>query len=115
MDAVDRLWTRVSAEAPLPLGVLAAAAAVALLVVATPALWRPARTVVTIAHEGAHGLAALATGRSLAGIRLHSDTSGLTVSRGRPSGIGMVATLLAGYPGPAVFGLAAAFVLSRGY
>jgi hypothetical protein len=114
MDAVDRLWTRVTAEAPLPPELLAASAVVALLVVATPALWRPARTVVTIAHEGAHGLAALATGRRLAGIRLHSDTSGLTVSAGRPTGPGMVLTLAAGYVGPALFGLGAAAMLAAG-
>ncbi|MGY1728183.1 M50 family metallopeptidase [Geodermatophilus sp. SYSU D01062] len=115
MDAVDRLWTRVTAEAPLPPTVLAGAAAVALLVVAAPALWRPARTVVTIAHEGAHGLAALATGRRLAGIRLHSDTSGLTVSRGRPTGAGMVLTCAAGYVGPGLFGLGAAALLAAGH
>jgi hypothetical protein len=115
MDAVDRLWSRVTAEAPLPLEVLAGAAVVALLVVATPALWRPARTVVTIAHEGAHGLAALATGRRLAGIRLHSDTSGLTVSAGRPSGPGMVLTCAAGYVGPGLFGLGAAALLAAGH
>jgi hypothetical protein len=115
MDAVDRLWARVAEQAPLPLEVLAGAAVVALLVVATPALWRPARTVVTIAHEGAHGLAALATGRRLAGIRLHSDTSGLTVSKGRPTGLGMVLTCAAGYVGPALFGLGAAALLAAGY
>ncbi len=115
MDVLDRLWTRVSADAPLPPAVLAAAAAVALVVVASPALWRPARTVVTIAHEGAHGLAALATGRRLAGIRLHSDTSGLTVSAGRPTGPGMVLTCAAGYVGPALFGLGAAALLAAGH
>jgi peptidase M50B-like protein len=115
VDAADRLWTRVSAEVPLPLEVLAGAAVVALLVVATPALWRPARTVVTIAHEGAHGLAALATGRRLAGIRLHSDTSGLTVSAGRPTGPGMVLTCAAGYVGPGLFGLGAAALLAAGH
>ena len=41
---------------------------------------------VTITHEGAHGVAAFVTGRRLQGIRLHSDTSGLTISSGRPSG-----------------------------
>jgi hypothetical protein len=71
--------------------------------------------VVTIAHEGAHGLAALATGRRLAGIRLHSDTSGLTVSAGRPSGPGMVFTAAAGYTGPGVFGLGAAALLAAGH
>jgi hypothetical protein len=53
------------------------------------------------------------TGRSLQGIRLHSDTSGLTVSRGKPRGPGMVATAFAGYPGPALVGLGAAYLLGR--
>ncbi|MBM7804308.1 hypothetical protein JOD57_000145 [Geodermatophilus bullaregiensis] len=115
MDVLGPFWTRVSAEVPLSLEVLAGAAVVAVAVVASPALWRPARTVVTIAHEGAHGLAALATGRRLAGIRLHSDTSGLTVSAGRPTGPGMVLTLVAGYVGPGLFGLGAAALLGAGH
>ena len=115
MDVLGPWWTRVSAEVPLPLEVLVGAAVAALVVVASPALWRPARTVVTIAHEGAHGLVALGTGRRLAGIRLHSDTSGLTVSAGRPTGPGMVLTLLAGYVGPGLFGLGAAALLATGH
>jgi hypothetical protein len=71
--------------------------------------------VVTIAHEGAHGLVALAAGRRLSGIRLHSDTSGLTVSAGRPTGLGMVLTCAAGYTGPALFGLGAAALLDSGH
>ena len=54
------------------------------------------RHAVTIAHEGAHGLVALAAGRRLSGIRLHSDTSGLTVSAGRPTGLGHGAHLRRG-------------------
>ncbi|MEX5720242.1 M50 family metallopeptidase [Geodermatophilus maliterrae] len=115
MDVLGPFWTRISAEVPLPLEVLVGAAVAALVVVASPALWRPARTVVTIAHEGAHGLVALGTGRRLAGIRLHSDTSGLTVSAGRPTGPGMVLTLLAGYVGPGLFGLGAAALLATGH
>ena len=95
--------------------VLLAAAAAAAVLVCSPALWRPARNVVTIAHEGAHGLVALAAGRRLAGIRLHSDTSGLTVSAGRPTGLGMVLTCAAGYTGPALFGLGAAALLTAGH
>src|SRR5205814_5285995 len=76
--------------------------------------WKLARHVITIAHEGGHGLVALLTGRRLAGIRLHSDTSGLTVSSGRPSGPGMVLTLLAGYVTPSLLGLAWAAVLATG-
>jgi hypothetical protein len=85
----------------------------ALALVLVPAAWRASRHVVTIAHEGAHGVAALLSGRRLSGIRLHSDTSGLTVSRGRPTGPGMVATAFAGYVGPALLGLGAAYLLSR--
>ena len=85
----------------------------ALGLVLVPATWRTGRHVVTIAHEGAHGVAALLSGRRLAGIRLHSDTSGLTVSRGRPTGLGMVATAAAGYVGPGLLGLGAALLLSH--
>src|SRR3712207_1469975 len=95
--------------------VLVGALVAAAVVVGAPALWRPARTVVTIAHEGAHGLVALAAGRRLSGIRLHSDTSGLTVSAGRPTGLGMVLTCAAGYTGPALFGLGAAALLAAGH
>jgi hypothetical protein len=116
VDALGRFWTRVTTPVPeLPLEHVLAAAAAALLVVLSPALWRRARTVVTIAHEGAHGLVALAVGRRLSGIRLHSDTSGLTVSAGRPTGPGMVATCAAGYTGPALFGLGAAALLAAGH
>jgi hypothetical protein len=81
VDVVERFWDRVTAPVPdLSTAVLLGALAAAALVVLSPALWRPARTVVTIAHEGAHGLVALAAGRRLSGIRLHSDTSGLTVA-----------------------------------
>jgi hypothetical protein len=76
------------------------------------AAWRPARNVVTIVHEAGHALIALLAGRRLQGIRLHSDTSGVTVSRGKPSGPGMVLTALGGYPAPAILGLAFAGLVS---
>ncbi|OLB74420.1 MAG: hypothetical protein AUI14_23565 [Actinobacteria bacterium 13_2_20CM_2_71_6] len=53
-------------------------------------------------------------GRRLKGIRLHSDTSGLTVTKGRASGPGMVFSLLAGYLTPSALGLAGAVLLSAG-
>jgi hypothetical protein len=116
VDVVEGFWARVTTPVPdLPTPVLLAALVAAAVVVGTPALWRPARNVVTIAHEGAHGVAALVTGRRLAGIRLHSDTSGLTVSAGRPSGPGMVLTCAAGYLGPGLFGLGAAALLAAGH
>ena len=116
MDAVGRFWGQVTATTPdLRPQVLLGSAAVAAVLVLSPTLWRPTRHVVTIAHEGAHGLVALAAGRRLSGIRLHSDTSGLTVSAGKPSGLGMVLTCAAGYTGPALFGLGAAALLAAGH
>jgi len=91
-----------------------AGAVLAVLAVTVPSLWRWTRALVTMAHEGGHAVAALTAGRRLAGIRLHSDTSGLTVSRGRPAGAGMVMTLLAGYPAPSVIGVLAALVIAWG-
>ncbi len=116
MTAAGSLWERISVVAPVPaLAVVLVTAVLAFTVTAVPALWRPARHLVTIAHEGAHGLVAVLSGRRLAGIRLHSDTSGLTVSRGRAAGPGMVLTAAAGYVGPALVGLGAAVLLTRGH
>jgi hypothetical protein len=116
VEALDQVWARVTATVPdLATGAMLATAAAAAVLVLSPALWRSARHVVTIAHEGAHGVVALASGRRLSGIRLHSDTSGLTVSAGRPTGPGMVLTCAAGYTGPALFGLGAAALLAAGH
>ncbi|WP_243057598.1 M50 family metallopeptidase [Nocardioides sp. SR21] len=113
-DVLSSIWDDVTGSQPAPaqLEVLLTAVAAALVVV-LPWTWRIGRHVVTIAHEGAHGVAALLSGRRLSGIRLHSDTSGVTVSRGRPTGPGMVATAFAGYVGPALLGLGAAYLLHR--
>lgn len=77
--------------------------------------WRLLRGVVTIAHEGGHAAVAALTGRQLRGVRLHSDASGLTLSRGRPTGPGMVCTLAAGYVAPSLLGLGGALLLGSGH
>jgi hypothetical protein len=113
---MSQVWHNITtAQAGPSVRVIVGTGVVALVLIAWRPFWRHTRQVVTIAHEGAHGLIAALVGRKLSGIRLHSDTSGVTVSRGHPTGPGMIAVMLAGYPGPALFGLAAAFVLSRGY
>jgi hypothetical protein len=111
---VSRVWTSVTATqtAPTP-RLIAVCAAVGFGLVVWSQAWRYTRHLVTICHEGAHGLAALCSGRRLSGIRLHSDTSGLTLSRGRRAGPGMIVTSAAGYLGPGLIGLAAAYVLHR--
>src|SRR5436305_14838842 len=113
---VGDVWDRAIGTQPAPEPrVVALTGVLALALVAVPSLWRTTRHVVTIAHEGAHGVAALLTGRRLSGIRLHSDTSGLTVSAGRPTGPGMVLTCAAGYTGPGLFGLGSAALLAAGH
>ncbi|MFF0450154.1 M50 family metallopeptidase [Streptomyces sp. NPDC004609] len=111
--SVTDLWDRVFGTQPPPeQWLVIATAALALAAVAPGPIWRLSRNAVTIAHEGGHGLIALLTGRSLEGIRLHSDTSGLTVSRGKPTGIGMILTAAAGYTAPPLLGLGGAALLA---
>jgi hypothetical protein len=89
-----------------------AAGLVALLVVGAHTTWRLARNVVTIAHEGGHALVAILCGRTLTRILLHSDTSGVTVSKGRRDGPGMAATAFAGYATPPLLGLGASALVA---
>ncbi|MGW4159634.1 M50 family metallopeptidase [Streptomyces sp. NPDC004788] len=92
--------------------IVIATAVAALLAVLPRPIWRLSRNAITIAHEGGHGLVALATNRRLQSIRLHSDTSGLTVSRGRPTGLGMILTAAAGYTAAPLLGLGGAALLA---
>jgi hypothetical protein len=113
--ALPDLWDRLTGTQPAPeLWVVLATLAAALAAVVPHPVWRVSRNAVTIAHEGGHGLLALLTGRQLTGIRLHSDTSGLTVSRGKPYGAGMILTAAAGYPAPSLLGLGGAALLADG-
>ncbi|MFI9600812.1 MULTISPECIES: M50 family metallopeptidase [Streptomyces] len=113
--ALPDLWDRLVGTQPDPdLWVVIVTAAAALAVVVPHGLWRVSRNAITIAHEGGHGLVALLTGRTLTGIRLHSDTSGLTVSRGKPHGVGMILTAAAGYTAPPLLGLGGAALLATG-
>ncbi|MEU4208883.1 M50 family metallopeptidase [Streptomyces sp. NPDC026206] len=110
------LWNRVFGTQPHPSAWLVAVTAVVALAAITPhGIWRLTRNAITIAHEGGHALVALLSGRTLDGIRLHSDTSGLTVSRGRPTGPGMILTAAAGYTAPSLLGLAGAWLLAAGH
>lgn len=115
VDLLGAIIDRITGVHPLPSPTWVALTGVmALALVAIGPLWRPTRMLVTIAHEAGHALVARLVGRRLQGIRLHHDTSGLTVTRGRPTGPGMVATLLAGYPAPALVGVGVAAVLGTG-
>jgi hypothetical protein len=102
---VNRIWDELGAYAPI---------FVAGLLVLFPPLWSLNRHLVTLVHEAGHAIVALLTGRKLVGIRLHTDTSGLTVSRGKPRGPGMIATTAAGYLAPPLVGVLAAILLTGG-
>ncbi|WP_380166879.1 M50 family metallopeptidase [Jannaschia sp. R86511] len=111
-DALLDIWTAATTPAPRP-GVVPVLllGGVALVLAQLPLL----RQAVTVVHEAGHAVVAVAVGRRVSGIRLHADASGLTLSRGRPRGPGMVATLLAGYPAPTVLGVVAAAAVAGGY
>jgi len=109
-------WSDITTPQPVPsTAVVLGTAAVVLVVLVVPVAWHLARHGLTIVHEAFHAGVAVLVGRRLSGIKVHSDTSGLTVSSGKPRGPGMVATVAAGYTGPALLGLGAAYLLSRGY
>ncbi|MDQ1733673.1 MAG: hypothetical protein QOK10_3832, partial [Pseudonocardiales bacterium] len=113
-EDLSRVWSSVIATqaAPTP-WLIGVCAVVGFGLVAWSPAWGYTRHLVTICHEAAHGVAALCSGRRLSGIRLHSDTSGLTLSRGRSRGPGMIVTAAAGHLGPGLIGLAAAYAVHR--
>lgn len=112
---MDKLWAHLIEVQPAPdPWVVVVSALVAFAIVSFGMSWQLSRGLITIAHEGGHALMALVTRRKLEGIRLHSDTSGVTLTRGRPTGPGMVLTALAGYVAPSLLGLAAAWLTEQG-
>ena len=113
MSVLDRLWEQVSGSQPLPPAwVVGLTALVALVIVVNTGAWRLAGKVITIAHEGGHALVSVLSGRRLDGIRLHTDSSGVTYSRGKRSGPGLVLTAAAGYVMPSLLGAGAAWLLA---
>ena len=114
MSVLARLWDRVSGSQPLPaVWVVGLTGLLALCVVLNSQSWRVTGKVITIAHEGGHALVSVLSGRRLDGIRLHSDSSGVTYSRGRRTGPGLVLTAAAGYVMPSLLGAGAALLLAE--
>jgi hypothetical protein len=113
MNVLDRLWDRIASAQPAPaVWVVVVTGLAALLLVLNTPTWRLAGKVITIAHEGGHALVSVLSGRRLDGIRLHPDSSGVTYSRGKQYGPGLVLTAAAGYPAPSLLGAGAAALLA---
>lgn len=90
-----------------PIGILV------LLGFAAEGIWRLARHISVIAHEGAHALAGWSVGRKKIRVKLNSDATGETGSLGPRTGPGRIVTSFAGYLGPSLFGLGAAVLLAN--
>src|SRR5487761_1566246 len=107
------LWERLAGTQPVPpVWVVAVSGLAALAVVLDARGWHLARNAITIAHEGGHALVSVLSGRRLEGIRLHADSSGVTYSRGKRHGPGLVLTAAAGYLTPPLLGAGAAALLA---
>lgn len=111
---LNELWAQMisTQEKPLP-WMLILAWALSILLVFSP-LWRISRNAITVVHEGGHALMAILWGRRISGIKLHSDTSGVTISRGKPWGLGVIFVAASGYTAPAILGLGIQFLSSEG-
>src|SRR6201998_3066838 len=109
---MHELWDRLDGTQPVPpVWVISVSGIIALLIVLDARIWHLARNLITIAHEGGHALASVVSGRRLDGIRLHSDTSGVTYSRGRRTGPAVVFTSAAGYLTPSLLGAGGALLV----
>ena len=114
MSVLSRLWERIAGSQPLPPAwVVGLTGLAALIIVLNTGSWRLAGKVITIAHEGGHAVVSLLSGRRLDGIRLHADSSGVTYSRGKRTGPGLVLTAAAGYIMPSLLGAGAAALLAQ--
>lgn len=94
-----------NAYEPPQLWALITAFAVVLLCLIVPPAWHLARNAVTIVHEMGHVTMAFLMRRRISGIKLHSDTSGLAITRGKPSGIGILLVSISGYTAPGIVGV----------
>lgn len=106
VSALEWLSLRLGLGEALPAAVMLSAMAAVIVIIVVPMLWIMVRYPVTIVHEMGHVIMARLCGRSVTGIRVHTDTSGLAVTRGAPHGLGMALTAIAGYLAPGALGLA---------
>lgn len=100
----EQLAERFFATGDLTRLTLAVVVSLAAFAVGLDSLWHRLRHLVTTVHELGHVVVGWFVGRSVQSVHLNADTSGLTVTRGRPTGPGIFFLYAAGYPAPALAG-----------
>jgi Peptidase M50B-like len=101
-------------QAPLPGAAALLIGLAALATVGIQGIWLLLQHANTIAHEGAHAIAASAVGRKVRGVTLSKNGDGLTtVDSGGAAG--NILFYVVGYLGPSVFGLGAAKLIKDGH
>jgi Peptidase M50B-like len=101
-------------QAHLPAAAAAGLRMLALAAAALPGLWTLTRHVNTMAHEGAHAAMGSATGRTIRGVTINGDGTGVTAITA-DRGVGLVLAAAVGYLGPSAFGLGAAELIRVGH
>jgi peptidase M50B-like protein len=96
---------------PLPQQVAVPTGLVVLVAFLIDGVWRFARHISVIAHEGAHVAAGWSVGGRVSGVTLNRDATGGTATRGS-GGFGSVIIGFAGYLGPSLFGFATACLIA---
>jgi hypothetical protein len=102
-------------HSPLPGPEAALVGMAALAVVMIPFLWPLVDHLDTMAHEGAHAIAASAMGFTLLGVTLDQESNGATSYLGPGSGPRRLLTSFVGYLGPSTFGLCSAKLIETGH
>lgn len=114
MDVTALLAWLTRPHDPIPTGWGLGALAIGAVIAALPVTWRATRLAATYVHEVGHALVAVATGRRVTGMRIHADTSGSTDHVG-VLGLGTLLIAFAGYPAPALAGLALVWAEQSGH
>ena len=96
---------------PLPQMVAGPTGLLVLVAFLIDGVWRFVRHFSVMAHEGAHVAAGWGVGGRVSGVKLNRDATGETATRGT-GGFGSVIIGVAGYLGPSLFGLTAAYLIS---
>lgn len=109
---IKTAWYNSVTPEPLPLILIT----LATLAITIPyPIWKPTRQAATIIHEIGHAVIARISGRKIAGIKLHTDTSGVTLTEGKQGGLGFILTLMAGYTAPTTLGTAMIWATTNNY